>query len=213
MILRSDEIAERLKAGQESGNDDPFVIAPMPILDNLSKAGSVSLDLRLGCWFVTLRHARMSHLEIDGSTSELKPKLSKTHYVPFGSNFYLHPQNFVLGTTLEWIRLPRNLGGYVIGKSSWGRRGLIIATATGVHPGFKGCLTLELTNVGEIPIAISPGMEICQICLHVSASSALSVDNSQFVGLRQPSLGHVERDKIADALSRAYSMEHKKELT
>jgi dCTP deaminase len=44
--------------------------------------------------------------------------------------------------TLEWIRLPKNLAAYVTGKSSWGRRGLIPATATGVHPGFKGCLTL-----------------------------------------------------------------------
>src|SRR5262245_18868742 len=105
----------------------------------------------------------MSHLDID---QEQGAQLNKTHYVRFGDKYILHPGSFVFGVTLEWLRLPGDLAAYVIGRSSWGRRGLIIATATGVHPGFKGCLTLALTNVGEIPIAIKPGMETCQLFLH-----------------------------------------------
>jgi deoxycytidine triphosphate deaminase len=77
----------------------------------------------------------------------------------------LHPGQFVLGETLEWIRLPKNLVAFVIGKSTWGRDGLIIATAIGVHPNFSGILTLEISNVGEIPIYLYPGLAIAQLFL------------------------------------------------
>ena len=161
-MLRVNEIAERLRKGMEAGIGastdmteekvtDPLVITPSPELADLNTSGSASIDLRLGTWFVSLRQARMPCLEVDDPS--LGAQFTKNHYVRFGDSYFLHPRSFVLGTTLEWIRLPRDLAAYVIGKSSWGRRGLIIATATGVHPGFKGCLTLELTNVGEIPIA------------------------------------------------------------
>lgn len=199
MILRSERVADLIR-GEGKDSSDPLVITPQPDIDSLRKSGAASVDLRLGTWFVTLRQARMSHLRVDDQGYE--SQLTKTHYVPFGSEYYLHPRNFVLGVTLEWIRLPKNLAAYVIGKSSWGRRGLIIATATGVHPGFTGCLTLELTNVGEIPIAIAPGMTICQLFIHTMEGSDTDyVDQSAFVGSRKPSLGHVTTDKIARCLA------------
>lgn len=115
--------------------------------------------------------------------------------MPFGESYFLHPRAFVLATTLEWIRLPSDIAAYVIGRSSWGRRGLIIATATGVHPGFKGCLTLEITNVGEIPIAIKPGMAICQLFFHeVRGPLTKSIDRSQFAGSRKPAIGRIKPD-------------------
>ena len=107
----------------------------------------------------------------------------------------------MLGITLEWLRLPKNLAGIVTGKSSWGRRGLIIATATGVHPGFAGCLTLELTNLGGIPISIEPGMEICQLFLHEANSETQTADKSQFLIRRKPTLGNVIVDDFARRLS------------
>jgi len=79
---------------------------------------------------------------------------------------------------------------------------LIIATATGVHPGFKGCLTLELTNVGEVPIAIEPGLRVCQLFLHeVRKGDSEQVDQSSFVGFRKPEPGKVSRDDIARKLA------------
>jgi len=84
-----------------------------------------------------------------------------------------------------------------------GRRGLIIATAAGVHPGFTGCLTLELTNVGEIPIAIKPGMTICQLFLHEVKSKSTEIDKSPFACSRRPALGKVKLDKVAERLARA----------
>jgi dCTP deaminase len=132
--------------------------------------------------------------------------MTKCHYVPFGDAFILHPRNFVLGGTLEWIRLPADLAGYVIGRSSWGRHGLIIATATGVHPGFTGCLTLELTNVGEIPITVKPGTAICQLFLHeVKSQDPASVDKSRFIGRRKPTLSAIELDPFASCLSKVDS--------
>ncbi len=199
MILKAERIAELLEAAQNTTTTDPLVITPQPNLKALRESGSASVDIRLGTWFMNLRPARMSLLDID--EKKQNAQLTKTHYVRFGDKYILHPRSFVLGVTLEWIRLPGNVAAYVIGRSSWGRRGLIIATATGVHPGFKGCLTLELTNVGEIPIAIKPGMTICQLFLHlVDGSGSSEIDKSRFVGMRKPALGTIEEDAFAKKL-------------
>ena len=199
MILKAERIAELLKEG-EDGAADPLVISPCPNLKALRKSGAASVDLRLGSWFVTLRQARMTHFQVDDQPSALR--LSKTNFVPFGEEYILHPRNFVLAATLEWIRLKRDQAAYLVGRSSWGRRGLVIATATGVHPGFVGCLTLELANVGEIPIAIRPGMPVCQLFIHkVETSDTPYSDQSQFLGLRRPSLESIVQDKTAKLLA------------
>jgi dCTP deaminase len=201
MTLCAGRIAGYLRDAENGKTNDPLVIAPTPSLDALEGSGAASIDLRLGTWFVRLRQTRMSHLQVEDGVA--LPQLAKTSYVPFGGRYYLHPRTFVLGITLEWIRLPRNLTAYVIGRSSWGRRGLIIATATGVHPGFVGCLTLELTNVGETPIEIKPGMKICQIFLHeVDTTGSGLIDTSQFIGSRKPKLGDVKLDEVALKLAK-----------
>lgn len=173
-----------------------------------------------------MRHSKMSLLRVDdellelqsaagltpaqfkqvgeyvrGTISTNEANLTKSRYVPFGQRFVLHPGNFVLGVTLEWIRFPNNIAGYVIGKSSWGRRGLIIATAVGVHPNFTGCLTLELTNVAEVPIAIKPGMAICQLFLHEVAETPPPVTRSAYACTRRPALGQLRLDDFAKKLS------------
>lgn len=203
MIFSSEVIAACLKEGDKPEKKDPLVISPQPNLKRLAESGSASVDLRLGTWFVTLRPVRKSHIQVEDS--EIQWQLAKTHYVPFNKKYYLHPGTFILGITLEWIRLPIRLGAYVIGKSSWGRRGLIIATATGVHPGFKGCLTLELSNVGQVPIEIRPGMKICQIFIHeVQRKDSEYLDRTQFVGSRKPRLGEIHLDDIARKLGTAH---------
>lgn len=200
MILKADKIAHLLDVGRESNHHDPLVITPAPDTEKLAKSGSTSIDLRLGTWFMTLKPARIGHLSTKNSGSDYK--LLHTEYVKFGDEYILHPRSFVLSATLEWLRLPSNLAAYVIGKSSWGRRGLVIATATGVHPGYKGCLTLELSNLGELPIAIKPGTTVCQLFFHkVDTSDSKNVDKSQFVMSRKPSLGSVDTsDEIAQSL-------------
>jgi len=204
LILSAAEIVRRLQRRAED-DDDPLVVTPFPALDALQKDGGASIDLRLGTWFVSPRPRTTALLDIfkQSAPAYVEEQLTKTSYVPFGSSFILHPRSFVLAVTLEWLRLPKTLAGYVVGKSSWGRRGLIIATATGVHPSFTGCLTLELANVGEIPIAVYPGMAIGQIFLHRVEAPSEKTDQSQFVGFGRPVLGRLEPDEIARLLKGA----------
>ena len=79
---------------------------------------------------------------------------------------WLHPRHFVLAATLEFIGLPDDMSAYVVGRSSWGRLGLVVATAVYVQPGFHGCLTLELVNDGDSPIRLTPGTRIAQLVVH-----------------------------------------------
>ncbi len=202
MMLRADRMAQLLESPDNP--EDPLVIRPLPNLGELRTSGSASVDLRLGCWFQVFRESRFSHLDVYDTTAATpsESQLTKHHYVAFGERFILHPHSFVLAVTLEWIRLPCNVAGYVVGRSSWGRHGLIIATATGVHPGFTGCLTLELTNVGEVPITIKPGTTICQIFLHsVQGGDPKRVDLSRFVGKRKPTIGAIRLDEVARKLA------------
>jgi len=208
-MIKADVVAGLIESPPDPS--DPLVIVPEPDIGALKRSGAGSVDMRLGTWFTTLRPARIACLEVRSAASTGQPatgQLTKTHYVRLGATYALHPRNFVLGTTVEWLRLPRGLAAYVIGKSSWGRRGLIIATATVVHPGFAGCLTLELSNVGEIPIKLKAGMKVCQICFHRCECSeeSDSADQSRFVGYRRPVLGALELDTVASQLEKAYGV-------
>jgi dCTP deaminase len=202
MIIKAENIANELS--KPTNPDDPLVITPMLNLEELRNSGAASVDIRLGCWFLTCRQSRVNVIDVykKGATIPSESKLSKSYYVPFGEGFVLHPKAFVLGVTLEWIRLPADKAAYVVGRSSWGRHGLIIATATGVHPGFTGCLTLELSNVGEIPVTVKPGTTICQLFIHqVQQGDPKKIDHSAFIGRRKPILGTIELDAVAQRLA------------
>jgi dCTP deaminase len=98
MILKSDRLAQRLTDGANPAEADPLVITPLSsALDELAQSGAGSVDLRLGTWFMTLRQARMGYLEIDKAGGQ--SKLTKSHFVPFGDEYYLHPGNFVLAVS------------------------------------------------------------------------------------------------------------------
>jgi dCTP deaminase len=109
--------------------------------------------------------------------------------VPLGQGLWLHPQQFVLGATLEFLRIPPTLGAYILGRSSWGRVGLLVATAVVVQPGFAGALTLELVNAGDSPIKLYPGLKIAQLTVH-----SLS-DKTSFA--KPPTYGAPTRPQVA----------------
>jgi len=201
-MLTATEIARRLKAGLNSKDNDPLSIVPFPPLEALKKTHNASVDLRLGNWFLTMRENRVSEISAAGPDEQWsESQLTKAHYVGFGDSFVIHPGGFALGVTLEWIRLPRTLGAYVVGKSGWGRAGLIIATAVGVHPRFNGCLTLELSNVGTVPVGLHPGVAICQVFFHsVEGEQCEHAQESKFSGSRRPRLGKIQLDEIARKL-------------
>lgn len=211
MILATEEIRKRLN-GQVGDPGDPLIISPLPrdvadpaaALENVEQFGGSAVDLRLGTWFEVPRASALSHFDVRMAAEqddEPQARHTKTVFRPFGGEFFLPPQQFVLASTLEWVRLPSSLAGTVTGKSSWGRRGLIIATAITVHPHFTGCLTLELANVGEVTIALRPGMRICQLALHELTNPApRPPEHASFVGFRKPVLAPIRMDKYAKAL-------------
>jgi dCTP deaminase len=202
-MLSANEICDRIKLC-ESADTGMLSVVPQPDLASIRNDGTASIDLRLGRWFRTLRSSRTHLLDIamglPQDFSQQEAHLTKEHFVRFGEQFVLHPHNFVLGITLEWVRIPPDLGGYIAGKSSLGRRGLIIETASGLQPGFSGCLALELSNVGEVPLALRPGMRVCQIFLHHLSGSRAA--KSQFSGRRKPVLGNVHADDVLRKLRR-----------
>jgi dCTP deaminase len=119
-----------------------------------------SVDLHLDRRFRVFRNNRYPYIDVRAP----QPDLTELLEVADDEPFVLHPGEFVLGQTLEWVELPNNLVARLEGKSSLGRLGLLIHSTAGyVDPGWRGNLTLELSNVANLPIALYSGMKIGQI--------------------------------------------------
>ena len=126
-----------------------------------------SVDLHLDREFRVFRNNRYAFIDV----REPQPDLTELVSITDAEPFILHPGEFVLGQTLEWVELPDDLVGRLEGKSSLGRLGLLIHSTAGyVDPGWKGTLTLELSNVANLPIALYFGMKIGQISFFAMSS-------------------------------------------
>jgi dCTP deaminase len=134
-----------------------------PILDR-KQVGEGSVDVRLGTRFIANKRTELAQIDPMDHPETVK-NFQEEVVVPFNSKYMLHPGNFLLGCTMEYIVLPDNVCGFVLSRSGYGRAGLLIATATYVHPGWHGCLTLELENLGDVPIALWPGSRVGQLVL------------------------------------------------
>lgn len=145
---------------------DDFKIAP--ILDWQLQIGPGAIDIRLGNEFLVTTRTEFAVLDpADGlKIRSALPQYQRRVRMPYGGNFVLHPNELVLGSSFEFLSFPADLLAYVVGRSSWGRLGLIIATAPIINPGFKGCITLELVNIGNVPIILYPFVRIAQLILH-----------------------------------------------
>jgi dCTP deaminase len=119
-----------------------------------------SVDLRLGDSFRVFHNHRATAIDLRRPPENLTEEV----IVPEGDSFVIHPGEFCLGRTLEWVELPDDIVARIEGKSSLGRLGLIVhATAGFCDPGWKGTLTLELNNLTRVPIILHPGLEIAQL--------------------------------------------------
>lgn len=119
-----------------------------------------SVDLHLGSDFQVFRNSRLPYID----PAREQPGLTERVTASAAEPFVLHPSEFALGTTVERIALPDDIVGRLEGKSSLGRLGLLIHSTAGyVDPGWDGKLTLELSNVANLPIILAPGMKIGQI--------------------------------------------------
>lgn len=180
-LLSHDELAKAIFAERL---EERLVI--MPMLDPDDQIGPASVDLRLGTQFFYVE--RVEDAGIDAG-DDLRNALELRQHqvtVDFGSALWLHPGQFVLGSTLEFLRLPANLSAYVIGRSTWGRLGLLVATAIMLQPGWGGNLTLELVNHGESPIALYAGSKIAQLAVHSLNSSTDKPYEGEYTGPTGP---------------------------
>src|SRR4051812_47730326 len=126
MTLLHNEALRELMATTKAFEDRLLVT---PLLDE-AQVGEASIDLRLGTEFLLLRRTRQPGLDVDAPDFQVQvANLYERIVIPFGEGLWLHPQQFALGATLEFIRLPKTHGAYVLGRSSWGRLGLLVATA------------------------------------------------------------------------------------
>jgi dCTP deaminase len=119
-----------------------------------------SIDVHLDNKFLVFNKAKHSVIDVKQKTNDLMKEIVVSGEEPF----ILHPGEFVLGNTLEWIKLPKDVSARIEGKSSLGRIGLLIHSTAGyVDAGWEGNLTLELSNVSPLPITLYYKMKIGQI--------------------------------------------------
>ncbi len=120
-----------------------------------------SIDVRLDRFFRLFDNHKYAFID----PSEQQDELTRLIEVDPTEPFILHPGEFVLGSTYEFVTLPDDVAARLEGKSSLGRLGLLTHSTAGfVDPGFKGHVTLELSNVATLPIKLWPGMKIGQLC-------------------------------------------------
>lgn len=128
-----------------------------------------SVDVRLDRWFRLFDNHKYGL--IDPSTEQ--PDLTRLVEVVGDEPFVLHPGEFVLGSTFEAVGLGPGLAARLEGKSSLGRLGLLTHSTAGfIDPGFEGHVTLELSNMATLPIALWPGMKVGQLCFFRLSSDA-----------------------------------------
>lgn len=155
MIIPDHEIKVLLKEGK---------VIVEPIEDGQIQAACI--DLRLGSEFRFFKHS--SEAFIDSKN----PK-EYTECIKAAEKFILHPNEFILGITMERVKLPDDIAAYVDGKSSLGRLGVTAhITSSLVEPGWDGRLVLEIANLGKMPVTLYPGMKICKLVLMKMSSAS-----------------------------------------
>src|SRR5712691_4981925 len=168
MVLADSTIARLLEEGR---------IEIDPYDESLLQPSSV--DVRVDRYFRVFHNNRYPYIDVREQQEELTELVEIDDETPF----MLHPGEFVLGSTLERIRLPDDLVARLEGKSSLGRLGLLIHSTAGfIDPGWDGHVTLELSNVANLPITIYPEMKIGQISFMQMTEPATTPYGSSEIG-------------------------------
>ena len=185
MVLSDHTIKEELAKGR-------IVIEPL----GEGCIQPASVDVHLDHKLLVFRNSRRAFIDVRAEQSDLTEMVEIEEEPPF----MLHPGEFVLASTLEYIALPDDLVARLEGKSSLGRIGLLIHSTAGyVDPGWKGHLTLELSNVANLPVTLYYGMKIGQISylkLSTPADNLYGSESlgSKYQGQSEPTASRMHRD-------------------
>lgn len=190
-VLSRPQLLRRLR----SSGDDRVVITPL--LDgSLQPAG---VDVRLAPDFIVFRHSATR--AFDPLDSRQDPRMMQEPVEKaWGEAFILHPGELVLAATLEYVVIPFDLAAHVVTRSSYGRLGLITATAVQVQPGSRGTITLELVNQGETPIALTPGARIAQLVFFTILDAEPNAGPGKYRFPVGPEFSKVQDDSDTEAL-------------
>ena len=170
MLLSDHEIRDALDVG---------LIRIEPFDEDLIQPASV--DVRLDRWFRVFNNHKHTHIDPSVQQDDLTELVEITDRQPF----VLHPGEFALASTVETVTLPADIAARCEGKSSLGRLGLMVHSTAGfIDPGFHGTITLELSNVANLPIMLWPGMKIGQLCLFQLTSPATAAYGDGATGSR-----------------------------
>lgn len=193
-VLSEDALLQRMRLDDDVKG---LIVAPA-----LHLPAGTGLDLRLGTRFIVFRRTATPSFDPLDETDD--PRAIQVFVeLSLKERFVLHPGEVVLGSTLEYLSIPDDLSGQVITRSSYGRLGLLSATAVQVHPAFRGCLTLELVNLSNIPITLTPGERIAQLILWKTA--AVQSTTKKYTYPIGPQFSRVRSDSEAGTLRRLRS--------
>ncbi|MBA6224098.1 MULTISPECIES: dCTP deaminase [unclassified Colwellia] len=167
MRLSDKDIEESLRKGQ-------IGISPAP---DSSMISGVSVDIRLGNEFRVFQDHTAPYIDLSGPKDEMQKAMnavmSEEIYIPDGEAFFLHPGELALAVTYESVTLPDNIVGWLDGRSSLARLGLMVhVTAHRIDPGWSGQIVLEFYNSGKLPLALRPKMKIAALNFETMSSSA-----------------------------------------
>ena len=157
-VLSKESIRLRLRLDIRDGKS--LVITPLLLPEKALDVDAV--DLRLGCHFL-LPKVPPAPAILPGASASRSSHLHA--HVPYGKYLVVPAHQTVLGATLEFIKLPCDVSGQVLTKSSVARTFTLVETAPWIHPSYRGCLTLEIANVSNTPLLLYPGRLICQLIL------------------------------------------------
>lgn len=161
MVLSKKEILDRMEKFV-ANHPRSLVITPLLYKKRSDVFDADSVDLRLGCYFLLPKTLDQPFFSPDrNSGTSLHVKV----HVPLGKFLVVPAHQTILGATLEFIKLPNDVSGQVLTKSSVARTFIVVETAPWIHPQYRGCLTLEIANVSNTPVLLYPGRLICQLVL------------------------------------------------
>jgi dCTP deaminase len=157
-VLSRKEILARI----DLQTDDPRGLTITPLLSREEAVDVDSVDLRLGTYFLLPKPRPEPFFCPDSKTST---SLHVRVHVPLGRYIVLPAHQTLLGSTLEFIKMPCDASGEILTKSSVARTFIVVETAPWIHPEYRGCLTLEIANVSNTPLLLYPGRPIAQLIL------------------------------------------------
>src|SRR3712207_5746106 len=165
---------------------DDGIISISPRPDN-SKINGATIDLRLGNSFRVFREHSAPYIDVSGPREEVSAQLERvmSDEIIIGDNepFFLHPGALALATTMESVKLPANIIGWLDGRSSLARLGLMVhVTAHRIDPGWEGKIVLEFYNSGKLPLALRPKMAIGALSFEVLSGNAAKPYNARKIG-------------------------------